>query len=62
MMALKRIALLLALIGGINWGLVGAFKFNLVEFLFGFMPVLATVVYIVIGISACYALFAYMIK
>ena len=62
MMALKRIALLLALIGGINWGLVGAFKFNLVEFLFGFMPILATVVYIIVGISACYALFAYMIK
>ena len=61
-MALKRIALLLALIGGINWGLVGAFKFNLVEFLFGFMPILATVVYIIVGISACYALFAYMIK
>jgi len=62
MMALKRVALLLALIGGINWGLVGAFKFNLVEFLFGFVPVLVPVVYIVIGISACYALFAYMIK
>lgn len=61
-MALKRIALLLALIGGINWGLVGAFKFNLVEFLFGFMPVLVPIIYIVVGISACYALFAYMIK
>ena len=62
MMALKRIALLLALIGGINWGLVGAFKFNLVEFLFGFMPVLIPIIYIIVGISACYALFAYMIK
>lgn len=62
MMALKRIALLLALIGGINWGLVGAFKFNLVEFLFGFMPVLIPIVYIIVGLSACYALFAYMIK
>ena len=61
-MALKRIALLLALIGGINWGLVGAFKFNLVEFLFGFMPVLIPIIYIIVGISACYALFAYMIK
>ena len=62
MMALKRIALLLALIGGINWGLVGAFKFNLVEFLFGFMPILIPIIYIIVGVSACYALFAYMIK
>ncbi|MBQ8481283.1 MAG: DUF378 domain-containing protein [Alphaproteobacteria bacterium] len=62
MMALKRIALLLTIIGGINWGLVGAFKFNLVEFLFGFAPAVIPIIYIVVGISACYALFAYMIK
>ena len=61
-MALKRIALLLALIGGINWGLVGAFKFNLVEFLLGFSPALVSVAYIAVGVCACYALFAYMIK
>lgn len=61
-MSLKRLALLLTIIGGINWGLVGAFKFNLVEFLFAFAPIIATIVYIVVGISACYVLFAYMIK
>jgi len=62
MMALKRIALLLTIIGGINWGLVGAFKFNLVEALLGFAPTLVPIVYIIVGLSACYALFAYMIK
>ncbi len=61
-MALKRIALLLTVIGGINWGLVGAFHFDLVNFLFGFMPVLVPVVQIVVGIAALYALFVYMIK
>ena len=61
-MALKRIALLLTIIGGINWGLVGAFKFDLVKFLFSFAPVIVPVVYIIVGIAACYALFAYMIK
>jgi uncharacterized membrane protein YuzA (DUF378 family) len=61
-MALKRIALFLALLGGINWGLVGAFKFDLVTFVFGFLPVLVPIVQIVIGVAACYALFAYMIK
>lgn len=62
MMALKRIALLLTIIGGINWGLVGAFKFNLVEALLGFAPAIIPIVYIIVGLSACYALFAYMIK
>ncbi len=61
-MALKRIALFLALLGGINWGLVGAFRFDLVTFVFGFFPVLVPIIQIIIGIAACYALFAYMIK
>lgn len=61
-MAVKRTALLLALLGGINWGLVGAFKFDLVTFLFGFVPVLVPIIQIIIGVAACYALFAYMIK
>ena len=61
-MALKRIALLLTIICGINWGLVGAFHFNLVEWLFAFAPVVASVVYIIVGVAALYALFAYMIK
>ena len=61
-MSLKRLALLLTIIGGINWGLVGACKFNLVEFLFAFAPIVATIIYIVVGVAACYALFAYLIK
>ena len=61
-MALKRIALFLGLLGGINWGLVGAFGFDLVKFAFGFLPMLVPVVQIIIGIAACVALFAYMIK
>lgn len=61
-MALKRIALFLALLGGINWGLVGAFKFDLVTAVFGFMPVLVPIVQIIIGVAACYAMFTYMVK
>ena len=61
-MALKRIALLLGLLGGINWALVGAFGFDLIKFAFGFLPVLVPVVQIIIGVAACYALFTYMIK
>lgn len=61
-MAMKRIALFLGLLGGINWGLVGSFKFDLIKFAFDFMPVLVPVVQIIIGIAACIALFVYMVK
>ncbi|MBP5353202.1 MAG: DUF378 domain-containing protein [Alphaproteobacteria bacterium] len=61
-MALKRIALLLTVLGGINWGLVGAFKFDLLRFALGFLPGAVVVAQIIIGLAAAYVLFAYMIK
>ena len=62
-MALKRIALLLTVIGSINWGLIGAFKFDLLKFAFAWAPAgIIPAVQIVIGIAALYALFVYMIK
>lgn len=61
-MALKRIALLLTVLGSINWGLIGAFGFDMVKFAFGFAPAVIPVVQIIIGIAACYALFVYMIR
>ena len=39
-------------VGGINWGLVGLFKWNLVEVLFGAWPWLVSLIYILVGISA----------
>lgn len=48
------IALVLVIVGGVNWGLVGLFKFNLVEVIFGFAPIIATIVYIIVGIAAIY--------
>ena len=61
-MALKRIALLLTVLGGINWGLIGAFGFDLVKFIFTLAPAVVPIVYIIVGIAACYTLFVYMIK
>ena len=61
-MALKRIALLLTVIGGINWGLVGAFKFDLLHFAFYWAPAVIPAAQIIIGVAALYALFVYMIK
>lgn len=47
------IALVLVIVGGINWGLV-AFNFNLVEALLGSMPWLVTTVYLLVGLSGIY--------
>lgn len=47
-------AYVLVLIGALNWGLVGAFKFNLVEKIFGDMTVLSRVVYGLVGLAALY--------
>lgn len=56
MRALNLITLLLIIVGGLNWGLIGAFDFNLVGALFGDMTPLARIVYILVGLSAIYQL------
>lgn len=43
-------ALTIAIIGAINWGLIGFFKFDLVAFLFGNLTVLSRIIYAVVGI------------
>lgn len=50
------VALALIIVGGINWGLVGAFDFNLVDTLFGEGSVLSRMVYILVGLAALYAI------
>jgi hypothetical protein len=50
------IALTLVIIGGLNWGLVGFFSFNLVTALFG-NTMLTNIVYDLVGISALYIAF-----
>ncbi|MBE6107137.1 MAG: DUF378 domain-containing protein [Erysipelotrichaceae bacterium] len=49
-------ALLIGVIGCINWGLIGIANFNLVEFLFGSIPFLVMIVYLLVGISGVYLL------
>lgn len=53
------IALTLVIIGGLNWGLVGFFSFNLVAALFGSASMLSSIVYDLVGLSALYLVFAY---
>ena len=50
------IALILLVVGGLNWGLVGLFKFDLVAAILGEMSALARIVYVVVGLSAAVVL------
>jgi len=50
----------LSLIGALNWGLVGFFKFDLVAWLFGPMTILSRLVYAVIGLAALIWLFVWI--
>ncbi|MGF3057463.1 DUF378 domain-containing protein [Microbacterium sp. YY-01] len=50
-----RIATILVIIGGINWGFVGLFEFNLVDAVFGEGSVGSRVVYVLVGVSALIA-------
>lgn len=56
MRTLDVTALLLVVIGAINWGLIGFFQFDLVAALFGTMSAVTRVVYSLIGISGLYAI------
>lgn len=48
------IALVLVIVGGLNWGLVGVLDFNLVATIFGDMSILSRIVYGLVGLSAIY--------
>jgi len=54
MKALDTIFAVLLVIGGLNWGLVGLFSFDLVKAILGDMTFLSRVVYILVGVSALY--------
>lgn len=50
----RTVALILVIIGGLNWALVGLFNFDLVAAIFGDMSVVSRVVYILVGLAAIY--------
>lgn len=55
--AVHNVGQWLLVIGGLNWGLVGAFQYNLVDSLLGGWPWLVRIVYVLVGLSAIAALF-----
>ena len=52
MRAFNIVTLVLLIVGGLNWGLVGLFGFDLVAALFGEMSALSRIVYVLVGVSA----------
>lgn len=57
MKIVNRIALVLNIIGGINWGLIGLFKFDLVAWICGGQDaVLARIIYALVGLAAIWCI------
>ena len=56
MKVIDKIALLLIIIGAINWGLIALFEFDLVAALFGEMSVISRIVYGLVGISGLWGI------
>jgi len=60
---LDWIALILTVVGGLNWGLVGVFKFDLVATIFGGVEaVVSRIVYTLVGLAAIYLIIAVAAK
>jgi len=57
---LDILAYLLVIVGGINWGLVGFFDYNLVGQIFGSDSTTARIIYGAVGLAAVYLLFMFM--
>lgn len=54
---LDWIAMVLVIIGAVNWGLVGLLQLDLVDKIFGGLPILAKIVYILVGLSGLYLIY-----
>ncbi len=51
---IKTLALILIIIGGLNWGLVGLFEYDVITEIFGAASVITQILYVLIGLSALY--------
>lgn len=56
---LNYLALTLVIIGAINWGLIGFFRFDLVAMLFGDMSAMSRIVYALVGLAGLYLISFY---
>lgn len=59
---LDWIVVIVTFIGGLNWGLVGLFHFNLVSMIFGDMSMVSRVIYVIVGLCAIYLLVKFLMR
>jgi len=57
----QKIALTFTIIGAINWGLVGIFNFNLVDYIFGDGSVMSRIIYTIVAIAGLINIIIYFI-
>ena len=56
MKVIDTIALILVIIGAVNWGLIGIFNFNLVDAIFGAMSLFSRIIYTLVGIAGLWCI------
>lgn len=54
---IKKIAFVLTIIGGLNWGLIGLLNLDVVSLIFGPMSILSRITYLLVGASAVWLIF-----
>lgn len=59
MNVLDVLAFVLVIVGGINWGLVGWLKYNLVDSIFGTGSMASRVVYALVGVASLYLIYTF---
>lgn len=62
MSAMDWLVWVLLFVGGLNWGLVGAFKYNLVTELLGEDTAVTMVIFVLVGLAALWSLFSMFMK
>lgn len=58
----QKIALIFTIIGGLNWGLVGIFDFNLIDFIFQTGSIISRVIYSFVGICAVFNIILFFLR
>ncbi|ODN43954.1 DUF378 domain-containing protein [Piscirickettsia litoralis] len=53
---LDKIAIILVVIGGLNWGLVGLLQLNLITLILGDITALVRIIYILVGVSTLWVI------
>lgn len=56
MKIIDTIALVLIIVGALNWGLIGLFNFNLVDTIFGTMSVISRIIYTLVGVAGVWGI------